>query len=197
MKDFKLEFSLPLEALEEKKLSSASIFDGKVLHVRLDEIALPNGKEATREYCHHNGAVCVIPICDNGDVLCVRQFRYPFGEPLIEIPAGKLDSPDEDPDDAVRRELREETGAISSKITYLGQYYGSPAILDERIHMYMAEELSFGETDFDEDEFIEPLRIPLEALVQMVLEGEIRDGKTQIAALRAYMMLKQRQDTEC
>ena len=105
MKDYKLEFSLPLEALEEKKVSSTSIFDGKVLHVRLDEITLPNGKGATREYCHHNGAVCVIPICDNGDVLCVRQFRYPFGEPLIEIPAGKLDSPDENPDDAVRREL--------------------------------------------------------------------------------------------
>lgn len=197
MKDYKLEFSLPLEALEEKKISSTPIFDGKVLHVRLDEITLPNGKGATREYCHHNGAVCVIPICDNGDVLCVRQFRYPFGEPLIEIPAGKLDSPDENPDSAVRRELREETGAVSNKITYLGQYYGSPAILDERIYMYMAEELSFGETDFDEDEFIEPLRIPLEALVQMVLEGKIRDGKTQIAALRAFMMLKQRKDAEC
>lgn len=197
MKDYKLEFSLPLEALEEKKVSSTSIFDGKVLHVRLDEITLPNGKGSIREYCHHNGAVCVIPICDNGDALCVRQFRYPFGEPLIEIPAGKLDSPDENPDSAVRRELREETGAISNKITYLGQYYGSPAILDERIYMYMAEDLSFGETDFDEDEFIEPLRIPLEALVQMVLEGKIRDGKTQIAALRAFMMLKQRKDAEC
>ena len=197
MKDYKLEFSLPLEALEEKKVSSTSIFDGKVLHVRLDEITLPNGKGAIREYCHHNGAVCVIPICDNGDVLCVRQFRYPFGEPLIESPAGKLDSPDENPDSAVRRELREETGAVSNKITYLGQYYGSPAILDERIYMYMAEDLSFGETDFDEDEFIEPLRIPLEALVQMVLEGKIRDGKTQIAALRAFMMLKQRKGAEC
>lgn len=197
MKDYKLEFSLPLEALEEKKISSTSIFDGKVLHVRLDEITLPNCKGAIREYCHHNGAVCVIPICDNGDVLCVRQFRYPFSEPLIEIPAGKLDSPDENPDSAVRRELREETGAVSNKITYLGQYYGSPAILDERIYMYMAEDLSFGETDFDEDEFIEPLRIPLEALVQMVLEGKIRDGKTQIAALRAFMMLKQRKDAEC
>lgn len=197
MKNFELEFSLPIEALEEKKLSSKSIFDGKVLHVRLDDISLPNGKPATREYCHHNGAVCVIPICDNGDVLCVRQFRYAFGEALVEIPAGKLDSPDEDPDDAVRRELREETGAIASKMTYLGLYYGSPAILDERIYMYMAEGLSFGETDFDEDEFIEPLRIPLDSLVEMVLEGKIRDGKTQIAALRAYMTLKQRQDAEC
>ena len=183
--------------LYERQTGSELLFDGKILHVFRDTVALPNGKESTREYIKHVGAVCVIPICDNGDVLCVRQFRYPFGEPLIEIPAGKLDSPDENPDSAVRRELREETGAVSNKITYLGQYYGSPAILDERIYMYMAEDLSFGETDFDEDEFIEPLRIPLEALVQMVLEGKIRDGKTQIAALRAFMMFKQRKDAEC
>lgn len=194
MKDFELEFSLPEEAFEEKRVSSSAIFDGKVLHVRLDEITLPNGSPAIREYCHHNGAVCVIPICDNGDVICVRQYRYPFAEALIEIPAGKLDTPDEDPDDAVRRELREETGATSAKITYLGDYYGSPAILDERIYMYMAEELSFGDTDFDEDEFIELVRIPLDALVEMVLDGKIRDGKTQAAALRAYMMLRQRRE---
>lgn len=197
MKDFQLEFSLPLESLEEKRISSSSIFDGNVLHVRFDEISLPNGKPATREYCHHNGAVCVIPICDNGDVICVRQFRYPFGEALIEIPAGKLDTPDENPDDAVVRELHEETGATAEKMTYLGDYYGSPAILDERIYMYMAEGLSFGETDFDEDEFIEPLRIPLDALVEMVLAGKIRDGKTQIAALRAYMTLQRRGSGEC
>ena len=118
MKDYKLEFSLPLEALEEKKISSTPIFYGKVLHVRLDEITLPNGKGAIREYCHHNGAVCVIPICDNGDVLCVRQFRYPFGEPLIEIPAGKLDAPDEDHVEAALRELREETGAHCKALTH-------------------------------------------------------------------------------
>ena len=186
MKDYKLEFSLPLEALEEKKLSSTSIFDGKVLHVRLDEITLPNGKSATREYCHHNGAVCVIPICDNGDVLCVRQFRYPFGEPLIEIPAGKLDSPDENPDSAVRRELREETGALCETLTHIGDIVPSPAILTERISMYLAEGLSFTDTEYDESEFIEIVRIPLPELVEMIMRGEIEDAKTQTAILKVW-----------
>lgn len=190
MNNSDINFSLPIEALEEKTLSSKNIFDGKVLHVRVDDVSLPNGETSVREYCHHNGAVCVIPITDEGDVLCVRQFRYPFHDALIEIPAGKLDSPDEDPYSAACRELREETGATAKKITYIGKYYGSPAILDECIYMYVAEGLSFGKTEFDDDEFLEPLRIPLETLVQMTLEGKIRDGKTQVAALRAYMMRK-------
>ncbi len=185
-------FKLPLEAFEEKMLSTSSIFDGKVLHVRFDEISLPNGKKATREYCHHNGAVCVIPLTDKNEIVCVKQYRYPMHEPLIEIPAGKLDYPEEDPNDAVIRELREETGATCEKLTYLGVYYGSPAILDEKIYMYLAEGLNFGDTDFDEDEFIETVKIPLDDLVDMVLAGEIRDGKTQIAALRTAMMLARR-----
>ncbi|MBE6593256.1 MAG: NUDIX hydrolase [Ruminococcaceae bacterium] len=196
MRDLDINFSLPIEALEEKTLSSTPIFDGKVLHVRFDEITLPDGKVATREYCHHNGAVCVIPITDEGEVICVRQYRYPFHEDLLEIPAGKLDSPDEDPDDAVRRELREETGAMAKSFTYLGKYYPSPAILDECIHMYMAEGLCFGETEFDDDEFIETLRVPLDKLVELTLDGRIRDGKTQICALRAHMMLSRRQKQE-
>lgn len=189
MDNLNIDFSLPTEALEEKTLSSSPIFDGRVLHVRLDKISLPNGKMSTREYCHHNGAVCVIPITDQGEVICVRQYRYPFHEDLLEVPAGKLDSPEEEPNDAVRRELREETGAIAKSLTYLGKYYPSPAILDECIHMYMAEGLSFGETEFDDDEFIETVRIPLDSLVQMVLDGKIRDGKTQVCVLRASMML--------
>lgn len=192
MDNLNIDFSIPIEALEEKTLSSSSIFDGRVLHVRFDEISLPNGNTSTREYCHHNGAVCVIPITDRGEVICVRQYRYPFHEDLLEVPAGKLDTPEEDPNDAVRRELREETGALAKNITYLGKYYPSPAILDECIHMYMAEGLSFGETEFDDDEFIETVRIPLDSLVEMVLDGKIRDGKTQVCALRASIMLARR-----
>jgi ADP-ribose pyrophosphatase len=189
MEKLDIKFDLPLESLEEKSLSSTPIFDGKVLHVRLDEVTLPNGVVATREYCHHNGAVCVIPLTDEGEVICVRQYRYPFHEDLLEIPAGKLDSPDENPDDAVRRELREETGAVASKIIYLGKYYPSPAILDECIYMYLATGLDFGDTELDDDEFIESVRVPLSKLVTLTLEGKIRDGKTQIAALRAQMMI--------
>ena len=189
MENLDIKFNLPIEALEEKQLSSTPIFDGKVLHVRLDEVTLPNGVLSTREYCHHNGAVCVIPLTDEGEVICVRQYRYPFHEDLLEIPAGKLDSPEEDPNDAVRRELREETGAVAKKIIYLGKYYPSPAILDECIYMYLATGLDFGDTEFDDDEFIESVRVPLSKLVELTLDGKIRDGKTQIAALRAQMMI--------
>ena len=187
-----LKCSLPTEQLEEKMISSENIFDGKVLHVRFDKIRLPNGKEATREYCHHNGAVCVIPIDSDGCVICVRQYRYAMHTDMLEIPAGKLDTPDENHEQAVLRELREETGAVCKKLTYLGEYWGSPAILDEKIYMYMAEELTFGNTDFDEDEFIEIVKVPLKALEDMVLEGKIRDGKTQSAVLRASAMLNRR-----
>ena len=190
------EFSLPLEAIEEKTVSSQNIFDGYVLHVRLDQILLPNGKIGSREYCHHNGAVCVIPITDKGEVICVRQYRYAMREPLLEIPAGKLDTPDEDHTDAALRELREETGAICSKLTYLGEYYGSPALIDEKIYMYLAEGLTFGDTDLDDDEFLEVVKIPLDTLVDMTLSGKIKDGKTQAAVLRAAMMLKRRNENK-
>lgn len=175
----------PLEDFEERAVSSQLIFDGKVVHLYKDDITLPDGNTAFREYCRHIGAVCVIPITDDGEVICVRQYRYPFAEVLLEIPAGKLDFKGEIPLDAVKRELREETGAVSTKLTYLGKFYPSPAILDECIHMYMAEELSFGDTDFDEDEFIEVVKIPLDTLVSMVIKGEIPDAKTQAAVMKA------------
>ena len=172
----------------EAQTASEEIFDGKVLHVFRDTVALPNGKPATREYIRHVGAVCVIPITDEGDVICVRQYRYAVGQLLLEIPAGKLDSPEEDPEAAVLRELREETGARCGKLTPLGIYLGSPALIGETIHMYLAEELTFGDTDPDEDEFLEICRISLSEMVRMVLNGEIPDGKTQAAVLRAAAM---------
>ena len=181
-----------INSVEEKTLSSKLIFDGKVIHLHLDDIILPNGNMGIREYCTHNGAVCVIPITSDGDVICVRQYRYAIGKHLLEIPAGKLDSIDENPDDAVRRELKEETGAISNKITFLGVYYGSPAILSEKIYMYLAEELSFGDCDPDDDEFLEVIKIPLDELIEMVLSGEIEDGKTQSAVLRAKAIISKR-----
>ena len=174
----------------EEQTSSELIFDGKVLHVFRDQIKLPNGTPSMREYIKHVGAVCVIPITDEGEVVCVRQYRYAVGQVLLEIPAGKLDSADENPRDAVLRELREETGAICGKLTSLGLYLGSPALIGERIEMYLAEDLTFGETDPDEDEFLEICRIPLSDMVQMVLRGEIPDGKTQTAVLRAAAMRK-------
>ena len=185
-----MEFSKDISSFVESTVSSKLIYDGNILHVYKDEITLPDGKPAYREYNRHVGAVCVIPLTDKGEVICVRQYRYPVAEVLLEIPAGKLDYKGEDPESAARRELREETGATCRELIYLGKYLGSPAILDECIHMYLAKGLEFGETDFDDDEFLETVKIPLDELVDMTMRGEVPDGKTQIAALRAYKMIK-------
>ena len=177
---------------EEKQISSENIFDGFILHVRKDTVSLPDGKEGFREYIRHVGAVCVVPLTDKGEVVCVRQYRYPIGEVTLEIPAGKLDSKAEDPTEAVLRELREETGAVCSTLTYLGKFIPSPAILDECIHMYLAEGLEFGDTDFDDDEFLDIVRIPIDDLVRDIVDGRIVDGKTQAAIMRVKYMLDTR-----
>ena len=173
------------ENLIEKKLSRTEIYDGKVLHVVCDDVLLPNGEAAIREFCIHVGAVCIIPITDDGKVLMERQFRYPHGRVFYEIPAGKLDYPGEDPLCAAKRELREETGAVAGKRTFLGELDTSPALNNEKIYMYMAEELSFVERELDDDEFLEVESAPLTELVDMVMQGKISDAKTQIAVLKA------------
>ena len=125
---------------------------------------------------------------------CVRQYRYPFAEILTEIPAGKLDRKTEDRSAAALRELREETGFRCGKLTELGDFYSSPAILDERITMYLAEDLTPGETQFDDDEFLSTVRIPLAELTDMVQEGKIPDGKTQAAVMRVADLVRRRKE---
>lgn len=173
---------------EEKTKKENLIFDGKVLHVYCDDVICPNGNEATREYAKHLGAVCVVPLTAENEVICVKQYRYAHHRMFLEIPAGKLDYAGEDRREAALRELREETGAICEKLTYIGDIVPSPAILTERISMYLAEGLTFGETEYDEDEFIEIVRIPLEKLVEMIVNGEIEDAKTQSAILKVWYL---------
>lgn len=175
--------------LTEKTQLSNEIYKGRIIDVYCDDIILPDGKPAKREYIKHIGAVCVVPVTDNGEVLIVKQYRYPFHAVLTEIPAGKLDSRSEEPLDAVRRELKEETGAAAREMIYLGEYYPTCAYSDEVIYMYLAKGLDFGETDFDDDEFIETERVPFSKLIDDVLAGKIRDGKTQTALLKAWMLL--------
>lgn len=182
------------EHLRETCISSDSVFEGKVLHVLVDQIRLPNGGQGFREYIKHKGAVAVLPLTETGEVICVRQYRYAVGDTVLEIPAGKLDSVDEVHEEAARRELREETGATCEHLHFLGTYIGSPAILDEKIDLYFAEGLTFGETEFDEDEFLEIERIPLSALVDEALAGRLPDGKTQLAVLKVNEILRRREE---
>ena len=178
------------ENLTEKRLSGELIYDGCVVHLWRDEIELPDGGRGVREIVRHVGAVAVLPLTKEGDVICVRQYRYPFAEVLLEIPAGKLDSSDEDIIEAARRELREETGAVGGELIPLGTLYPSVAIFDEKIHMFAAVGFDMGETDRDEDEFMEVERVPLRKLVDMVMSGEIRDAKTQTAVLKVARLVE-------
>lgn len=175
--------------LIEKKIDGENIFDGVVLHVRKDRVELPNGNVGIREYIHHNGAVCVIPITDKGEVILERQYRYPIGRVVTEIPAGKLEI-GEDRLEAAKRELEEETGYKAGKMEFIGEFLGSPAILEERITMYLATELEKTKTNLDEDEFLEVFTMPLEEAYEKVMANEFADAKTQLCILKAYLMLK-------
>ena len=175
--------------LEEKMISREEIFKGKVMHVVRDVIELPNGGTATREVALHNGAVCVIPLKDDGRVILERQYRYAVGRVMVEIPAGKLE-PGEDPRECAARELEEETGFVAGELVDIGEYFGSPAILGEHITMYLARDLRKGEIHRDPDEFLEVFEMPLDELVDRVMAGEIPDAKTQLCALKAAEFLK-------
>ncbi|MCQ2353879.1 MAG: NUDIX hydrolase [Clostridia bacterium] len=187
----KIDFS-DISTVEEKLVKRQVIFEGKVLRLEKDDITLPDGRPAIREVIRHHGAVAVVPIDGNGRVICVRQFRYPYREILLEIPAGKLEPGEDDHEAAARRELREETGAIPGKMTYLGKFYSSAAILDEIIHVYLAEDLSWGDTDPDDDEFLDVTAIPMDELCNMIARGEVPDGKTQASVMKAAYILNNR-----
>lgn len=176
--------------LFEKKIDSKKIFDGKIVKLFVDTVELPNGELATREIVRHPGAVCVLPLTSDGEVIMVKQFRYPFNEVMLEIPAGKLEF-GEDPYEAVKRELEEESGVVAGKIEHICELYTTVAIFDERIQVYLARELTFTESHPDEDEFLEVTKIPLDTLVSMVMNGEIKDAKTQIAILKAEKYIKE------
>ena len=171
--------------LKERQLSYEYKFKGRIINLRQDKALLPNGNTATREVVEHPGGVCVAALTDSDELLFVKQFRYPYMEETLEIPAGKRDKQGEDPLECGKRELKEETGLSAKKITYLGEMYTTPALIDEIIHLYIAEDLSSGEQSLDEDEFINVEKMSLEAAVKKVLSGEIKDSKTQTIVLRA------------
>ncbi|MBN1202810.1 MAG: NUDIX hydrolase [Anaerolineae bacterium] len=170
-----------MDHLKETVLSSEAVYEGKLVKLYVDQVRLPDGKTSMREVVRHPGAVAMVPLLDNGDVVMVRQFRLPAGRVLLEIPAGGLD-PDEDPAAAAVRELQEEIGYRPGTLTAIGGEYTAPGYTTEFIHFYLATGLEPSNLDEDADEFLEVVRLPLDEALRQIDTGVIQDGKT-IAAL--------------
>ena len=166
-----------------------TIYQGKILNLRVDVAGLPNGKEAPREFVEHNGGVTVAALTDDAKLIFVRQFRYPYMEEVLELPAGKLEK-GEDPLEAGKRELREEAGVTAEQYINLGEFYPSPGYTNEVIYLYGARDLTQVEQELDEDEFLNVEYIPLDKAVDMVLSNEIKDGKTQAAVLKLATLIE-------
>jgi ADP-ribose pyrophosphatase len=182
-----LKGNLKLMKFEEIKLDGEYIYKGRIINLRKDTVRLPNGKTADREVIEHPGGVCLAPLTENGELIFVSQFRYPFKEELLELPAGKL-TIGEDPLECGIRELKEETGTQAENYVFLGKLYPSPGCYDEIIYLYLAQGLTYGEQQPDEDEFLEVIKIPLETAVEMVLANALTDAKTQTLILKTYLL---------
>lgn len=172
---------------EEITVSTEPIFQGRVISLQVDTVKLPNGELAKREIIKHPGAVAVLAIKDDR-MLVVEQYRKPLEKSQVEIPAGKLD-PGEEPLEAAKRELEEETGFKAGSIQHICSFYTSPGFANEILHLYVAEDLTKGEVRLDEDEFLECESITLEQAKQYILEQRISDAKT-ITAVYAWQSYK-------
>ena len=186
------------DALREIPTGKEKIYDGHILHVEKWTVTCPNGREAFRELVLHNGAAAIVPVYPNGDTLLVRQYRVAADRVTLEIPAGKLDSASEDPLDCAVRELREETGLSAEQMTHLTTILTTPGFCTEKIAIYLAQGLSQGETDPDEDEFLGLVRMPLEEAFEKVMRGEIHDSKTICGIMMAReAVLRQKGEQSC
>lgn len=174
--------------LTERTVEHTRPYEGVIVKVDLDKALLPNGRTAKREVVDHPGGVAVLPLNDDGTVAVVRQYRYPFSQVLTEIPAGKLD-PGEEPRTGALRELKEEVGAQAGELIDLGEIYPSPGFCREVLYLYLARGLTYGDCCPDEDEFLEISCIPFDRLAEQVMSGEVRDGKTVAAVLKAKVLL--------
>lgn len=174
--------------LEEKTLKSETVYEGLIFNITHDTVLLENEKTAFRDVLWHHGGVCVIPVTDDNEIYLVKQFRYPFSAALLEVPAGKLEK-GESHEVCGRRELLEETGFTCEEFIYLGEMLPTPAYNSEITHMYLAKGLKFTMQNLDDDEFLDVEKMPLSEAVELVMNGKIRDGKTQIAILKAQYLL--------
>lgn len=172
----------------EAMLESKEIFNGRVIRVTLDKVRLEDGTTSTREVVHHHGGACVLPVDADGNVTMVRQFRYALGEELWELPAGKLEA-GEDPFEAAKRELSEECGLTADTYTELGVVYPTVGYDSERIYLWAAEGLRTVGQHLDAGEFLDVVKMPFAQALGLVMDGTIKDSKTQVALLK-YAQLR-------
>ena len=175
--------------LQEERLSGKHVFKGRIIDLEVDQIQLPDGHNSIREVINHPGGVAIAALNERDELLMVRQFRYPFRTVLLELPAGKLEK-GEDPFEAVKREQMEETGTTGENYISLGNLYPSPGYCGEIIRIWACRVAQKGEMHLDEDEFLEVERIPLDKAVEMVLNNEIPDSKTQVGILKTAALVK-------
>jgi ADP-ribose pyrophosphatase len=161
----------------EKTLESKRVYEGRIINLRLDSVVLENGNTAMREVVEHPGAVGIVALKENGDIVMVKQYRKAVEQVLLELPAGKLEQ-GENPLDCAARELTEETGYTAGDLRYLVSFYTSPGFSNEIMHMFLATNLKEGKKDPDDDEMVETVEISRDRAMDMILKGEIKDGKT-------------------
>lgn len=174
---------------EEKTLSSKKIYDGSIIKVRVDTVAMPDGKTAQRDIAEHPGGVGVVALTEDKKIIMVKQYRKPIERAIYEIPAGKLDKKSENPAECGRRELEEETGYRCTELKSLGFMYPSPGFCDEVTHIYLAEGLFKGELHPDEDEFLDIEFFEFSKVKEMIMNNEINDAKTVFGILKAAELL--------
>jgi ADP-ribose pyrophosphatase len=171
-------------------IASRAIHDGRIVHLSVDRVRFPDGTEGELEMIRHSGAAAVLPILsdpagEDPQIMLIRQYRYAAGGYMLEVPAGRPDKPGENWEVCARRELEEETGLVAGTMQYLTMIYTTPGFTDERIHLYMATDLTTGSTNLDVDEFLDPVVMPISEALQRVKSGEINDGKTIATLLYA------------
>ena len=168
-------------------INQETVFSGRIVEARVDTLLAPDGRQITREVIHHPGAVAIIPIDSDDNALLVRQYRYPVGHDLLEIPAGVIEE-GESPDDTAQRELREETGYASRNLRPLGGIYSSPGFCDEILYIYLARDLVESKLPADDDEDITLERVPMSDVGRLIRLGEIQDAKSVAGLLMAQYL---------
>ena len=180
---------MELMELKEETVSQETVYEGIIVNIRQDKARLTDGRVTGREVIEHPGGVAVFALDEEERVILVRQFRYPVGEVVLELPAGKLEK-GEDPRDSGLRELEEETGLRPGTFLSMGCSFSSPGILEERIHLFFAKDLVQGPSHPDDGEFLEIVRVPYTELMDMVRRGEIHDSKTLAGILKASLLME-------